>query len=545
MILREYWWPRIQQDVREYVEGCDTCQRTKPRRTPAATPLHPFDPPSRPWEVITTDLIGPLPESQGYNAILVIVDWLSKAIKLEATHLELTAEGFARILRDRVFRDHGLPRRIIHDRDPRFVAKYLKELFRLIGIDQNPSTAYHPQTDGQTERMNQSVEQFLRIFVNHHQDDWKEWLSIAEFSSNDRPHSATHETPFFVNAGQHPWKGIDSRRDFHNEAAGQFAERMKRVREDAAAALRQAAEQAKQSHDRHARDAREYAPGAKVYLEATNLKTDRPTKKLDDKRFGPFKVKRKVGHAAYELELPPNWPAIHPVFNESYLTPYRASRFASQQKPPPPPPIEVEGIPEYVVEQILDSRRRRGRLQYLVHWEGFPREDDSWEPAKNLEHSSDLIVQFHQDHPNRPSLTNTIRHIESIPSDPRLYDEQTNCPGKDFHRPLLDHTITDVVLPVVPPIMDDIIARSPVELWKSPPPSTVRRLWFYETHDTNALTFVARLDSSGNLLRLHQLTNPLTRTEFRKRYEFEVPTRPFVPPPWLLHDQSRHRILVW
>jgi transposase InsO family protein len=224
LILREYWWPRLQHDVREYVQGCETCQWTKPHRTPPAAPLHPFSPPARPWDVITVDLIGPLPESQGYNAILVIVDWFSKAIKLEATHLELTSEGFAKILRDRVFRDHGLPRRIIHDRDTRFVSKYMKELFQLLGVEQNPSTAFHPQTDGQTERMNQSIEQYLRTFVNHRQDDWKEWLSIAEFAHNDHPHAATHESPFFVNTGQHPWKRTDTRQEFRNEAAGQFAE---------------------------------------------------------------------------------------------------------------------------------------------------------------------------------------------------------------------------------------------------------------------------------------------------------------------------------
>jgi transposase InsO family protein len=151
LILQEYWWLQIHRDVRRYVEGCEKCQRTKIHRTPAATSLHPFTPPTRPWEVITLDIIGPLPESQGYNAILVIVDWFSKAVKFEATNMELTSSGVSVILRDRVFRDHGLPRKLIHDRDPRFVSKYIKELFSLLGIRQNPSTAYHPQTDGQTE----------------------------------------------------------------------------------------------------------------------------------------------------------------------------------------------------------------------------------------------------------------------------------------------------------------------------------------------------------------------------------------------------------
>jgi hypothetical protein len=96
-------------------------------------------------------------------------------------------------------------------------------------LEQNPSTAHHPQTDGQTERINQDIELYLRIYCDHLQDDWKEWLAIAEFVHNDSVHSATHQTPFFLNTGQHPWKGTDTRQEYHNEAAGQFAEWMKCV----------------------------------------------------------------------------------------------------------------------------------------------------------------------------------------------------------------------------------------------------------------------------------------------------------------------------
>ena len=186
------------------------CQRTKPHRTPAKTLLHPFSPPSRPWESITIDIIGPLPESQGFNAILVIVDQFSKVIKLEAITMELTSEGTARILRDQVFRDHRLPRRIVHDCDTHFMSSYTLSLMTLLGVQQNLSTAYHPQTDGQTERVNQDVKQYLRIFINYQQDNWKVWLSITEFSHNNLIHSAIGTTPFLVNTGQHPWTGQDS-----------------------------------------------------------------------------------------------------------------------------------------------------------------------------------------------------------------------------------------------------------------------------------------------------------------------------------------------
>jgi len=124
--------------------------------------------------------------SNGFDAILVFVDRFGKAAKFQAVNIELNSLGFAKHYRDRVFRDHGLSEWLIHDRGPQFASQFSRDLCKLLGIKQNISTAYHPQTDGQTERVNQDLEQFLRIFVNHRQDDWAEWLAIAEFSYNDK-----------------------------------------------------------------------------------------------------------------------------------------------------------------------------------------------------------------------------------------------------------------------------------------------------------------------------------------------------------------------
>jgi transposase InsO family protein len=166
--------------------------------------------------------------------------------------MELDSEGFTRIIRDRVVCDHGLPRKIIHDRDTRFMSKYTKDLLKLLDIKQNPSTAYHPQTDGQTERMNQTVEQYLRMFIDYRQDDWKEWLALAEFAYNNSEHQATKNTPFFLNYGRHPWTGTDVHREVWNESADQFAKEMSKIHEDATAALRASAEKMKEQYDKHA-----------------------------------------------------------------------------------------------------------------------------------------------------------------------------------------------------------------------------------------------------------------------------------------------------
>ena len=541
-ILRDYWWPTLHRDIRVYVDGCETCQRTKAHRIPSKTPLHPFGPPSRPWEVITVDLVGPIPECQGYNAVLTIVDWFTKAVKFEATHLELTSEGFAKILRDRVIRDHGLPRRIIHDRDTQFMSKYMTDLFNLLGTSQNPSTAYHPQTDGQTERMNQTLEQYLRSFINYHQDNWKEWLAIAEFSYNDSVHAATQQTPFFLNYGQHPWKGTDVRREARNPSAGQFADWMKKVREDAQAALRQSAERMKTAYDKHARPSIAYSKGEKVYLESTNLKTDRPSKKLDDKRFGPFEIIQKKGESSYELKLPEHWPAIHPIFNESYLSPFKKSRYRNQQKPPAPPPIEVEGEQEYNVEEIRDSRKRRGKVQYLVHWEGYPREEDTWEPAENLKHAQELITEFHEQYPDKPMAMiirtmNREDKLKDFLKYPKLYNYIFDTPGDGFQTPK-PSTNLDVILPLSPEHTDVLLEGEP-DVLPSLPLKT-RRVWIYETHPVNAITLVIRLDSDHIPIRRYHLLNPVSEREIVKRYGHLPPQQTRFAPPWLVRDHSRH-----
>jgi transposase InsO family protein len=129
-----------------------------------------------------------------------------------ATHVEVNLEGAAVDFCNKVFWYHGLPHKIISDRGPQFVSKFTKALYKLLGITGNPSTAYHPQTDGQTERVNQEIEQYLRIFINHRQNDWSKWLPLAEFAYNDNIHSSTGYSPFYLNLGFHSWKGAEVRK---------------------------------------------------------------------------------------------------------------------------------------------------------------------------------------------------------------------------------------------------------------------------------------------------------------------------------------------
>ena len=404
LITRDYWWPGLPGQVARYVKACEVCQRTKPRQGALAAPLHPNAPPSKPWEIITVDMIGPLPLSNGFDAILVIVDRLTKMVLAIPTNTTLTAFGTAQIFRDRVWSKFGIPLKVISDRGPQFVSNFITELYKMLHIEGNPSTAYHPQTDGQTERENAEIEKYLRAWVNTRQDDWSEWLALAEFAINNRVSTATKATPFELNYGRHPNMGIQPRRNSPNESASEFAERMNSTWKEAENSLKLAAETMKHQYDKHRKEARDYKVGDQVWLEATNLNLTPPgaMKKLSDKRVGPFKILKKTGPSSYKLQLPHGWKAINPVFNEALLTPYIPPAEPHQQKPPPPPAILVDGGEEYEVEEILDSRRRGAGVQYRVKWKGYGLEEASWEAPSNVRNAPLAVADFHRRYPNKP-----------------------------------------------------------------------------------------------------------------------------------------------
>ena len=193
---------------------------------------------------------------------------------------------------------------------------------------------------------------------------------------------------------------------------------MSKVREEAQASLKQAAESIKRFYDWSRGDAWEYKIGDKVWLEGTNITTTRPSKKLDNKRYGPFSIEKKEGQSAYRLRLPATWRRVHPVFHEALLTPYRAPTYPSQRLPTPALPVIVEGDEEYEVDEILNSRMRAGKLQYLVKWKDYPNCTDwTWEPESNITHAPEAVKDFHLKHPNAPRRTTATLRFHSILKD--------------------------------------------------------------------------------------------------------------------------------
>ncbi len=252
LILREYWWPKMKKDIEAYIRTCETCQRTKLSTQAKAAPLHPNTITSRPWTHISVDIVTGLPMCKGYNAILMIVDRFSKEIIPIACSTELSLEGWAKILRDEVYAKHRMPQVVISDRGTVFVSKFMKDLYNLLQIKANTSTAWHPQTDGQTEWVNQEVEKYLQIFVNHLQDDWVEWLSLAAFAHNNRTHSAMGKSPFEVNYGYNAnvLPGTKPQAPFCTPASTTFVSQMQKIHAQAKQALEKAANQMKAQYDK-------------------------------------------------------------------------------------------------------------------------------------------------------------------------------------------------------------------------------------------------------------------------------------------------------
>ena len=261
----------------------------------------------------------------------------------------------------------GIPRKVISDCDPRFVSKFTTELCRLLNIQRNVSTTFHPRTDGASERANQWLEQYLRIWTADDQTTWAQFLSMAEFVHNSWPHDRTGLTPHELLFGAKPLFPLSTEETQTPEVTHRLKQ-IKEARDKAEQALRISKEKPILTT---------FSEGDQVWLEGRNLKTHHPTAKLAPRRYGPFSIIKKLSPVTYRLTLPATM-RIHPVFHVDLLTKYRETEEHGPNYERPPPEI-VEGEPEWEVEKIINSRLhgRYKKLQFLVRWKGFPPSEDS------------------------------------------------------------------------------------------------------------------------------------------------------------------------
>ena len=219
------FWPTLHQDVASYVHTCEECQRNKASNQRSAGLLQPLEVPNQRWERVSMDFITHFPRTRaGYDSLLVIVDYITKMIILRSTHRTAMAVDTARLFMDAVVRFHGVPRVIVSDRDTRFTSNFWKEICRLMGTSLTMSSGFHPQTDGQTERANRSIEEMMRAYVGRKQNDWDERLGMMEYASNNAVHSSSGYTPFYLCYGRHPLSPIQllSQVESKNAAADAF-----------------------------------------------------------------------------------------------------------------------------------------------------------------------------------------------------------------------------------------------------------------------------------------------------------------------------------
>jgi hypothetical protein len=412
----------MDKDVAQYVRNCHTCRRTKASREGSNGTLKPLPIPEHRWEDVSVDFVVDLPASKNLwgvlcKNIMVVVDRLSKERHYIGCN-DMSAKAVAGLYYHYVWKIHGLPKTCVSDRGTQFISHFWKQLCKRLGIRRLLSTSHHPQTDGQTENANAAMEHYLRCYVDYAQDNWAELLPGAEFAANNHCSESTGITPFFANKGYHPRMGFEPpesavTRDLgpHHridvQSANQFADRMDKVLEFCKDAMCVAQARQEEAANRRRTPAPAYKVGDKVYLDMRNVKTLRPSKKLDVKNEGPFSVAEAINSHAYRLALPKEWK-IHDVFHVSRLR-LDSNDPLPGQTPTNPNPVPVanedgnETHDEWHFKRILNSRvvgrGRTQRPQYFVEWTNYA---PSWTNAEDLAGCDSDIRDFHSRNPHKP-----------------------------------------------------------------------------------------------------------------------------------------------
>ncbi|KAH7471513.1 hypothetical protein FOMA001_g13026 [Fusarium oxysporum f. sp. matthiolae] len=386
------------KEVEEVVRQCDICARTKAQRHKPYGELQPIEVAERPWSSITMDFITKLPLSEDpstgtyYDSIMVIVDRLTK-FSIYLPYREATdAEVMAYIFYDRVVRERGLPREILSDRGPTFASKFWQSLMALMGVKHRLTTAFRPQADGQTERMNQVLEQYLRCYINYEQDNWVEKLPNAQLAYNTAYNESTKLTPFDANAGFTPNAYYDAQEPKNvNPAAIIASDKLKEIHDELKTELEFVRKRMQRHYDPKRLKGPTFKEGDMVYLSTKNIKTDRPSHKLDYKYLGPVKIKRKTGEDRYELDLPPNI-RCHPIYHISMLESAADTIHVKTGNEP----RQITGPEVYEAEAIRKMEKINGQKMYLIKWKNYPESENTWEPTKHLANAQRLLKNFHQ-----------------------------------------------------------------------------------------------------------------------------------------------------
>jgi hypothetical protein len=379
-----YWWSYMKQDITKYVVECDICGRVKADHLRRPRFLQPLPIPVWKWEDISMDFITRLPRTtKGHDSIWVIVDRLTKTAHFLPVGTRYTASQYAKLYFDRIVTLHGVPLTIVSDRGAVFMSCFWIQLQECLGTRLLRSSAYHPQTDGQTERVNQVLEDMLRACVISFPEKWDECLKLAEFSYNNSYQESIQMAPFEALYGKKcrtplNWVEVGDRGYFGPDFVLEAREKVGIIRNH----LKAAQNRQKTYADKRRRPL-EFEVGDYVYLKVSPLKGVHRfgvRGKLAPRYVGPYKVLARRGPVAYRIQLPEVLSAVHNVFHVSQLK--KCLRVPTEA-------VEIEGLslqPDLSYEEhpvkILDEKERVTRNNvvkfYKVQWQHHSEDEATW-----------------------------------------------------------------------------------------------------------------------------------------------------------------------
>ncbi|KAF7568084.1 hypothetical protein PtrM4_126970 [Pyrenophora tritici-repentis] len=428
LVSQQYYWPLMTDTVAQYTRSCVVCRRAKPYRDRKQGLLHPLPVPKRFWTDISVDFITPLPDctrfGRTYSHVMVVIDRLSKSQRFIALD-SLEVDAVVRAFVDYVWREEGFPTTIVSDRGSQFVSHFWKELCHRLGVTPKLSTAYHPETDGQTEVANAGLKCYLRAYTNYMQNDWVDWLPLAQLAINNRENVSSGVAPALATKGYLPRMGSELvTEDSPITDARSRAEQL--LREDARGTVKRMTDvirfmqenlrwsQNKMEHyaNQHRQPAPDYRVGDKVYIDARNIPTMRPSRGLSAKNLGPYKVRALPNRYAVELALPDCYKQVHPVFHPWLLhldadQTARPSEGVIAEKHP-------DGEHDYYVDMVVDCRidkrrkdtltNKKGMLQYKVKYTNSPdwNASPAWQDYTDLWGAEEAVEDFHRLYPDKP-----------------------------------------------------------------------------------------------------------------------------------------------
>lgn len=399
--LRErFYWPSLRKDVIDYVYTCDPCQKTKHDRGAKSGFLQPLEIPTRPFDTISLDFITGLPRERNLDAILVVVDKLTKFAHFIPTTEASSASDAAGLLFKRIVKTFGMPNTIVGDRDPRWTSKVWSALAELFKTRLALSTSRHPQTDGQTEVMNQHLETMLRAYIQADQKDWPNWLDVIQLAYNNAQHSSHKESPAKLLLGYKPRTPLDFLAEEGLKQTDGLPDLRKRVQ--LLASHREAARDAiKKSADRQAYQfdkghlPPKYRVGDEVLINPHSLElvdVKGKSRKLVQRFIGPFEITEVRGPKSYRIRLPDTYP-MHNVVSLEHMRKYNGSQDSSRPILANPRDSLRSSL-EWEVDKIVGEKRSKGKLLYQVRWKGYGAEDDTWQTARDLRNAPEIIREW-------------------------------------------------------------------------------------------------------------------------------------------------------